>query len=141
MALIIALQEDQGNSNTSKWEKFYNAQAGDWQVQQTFFFCQFLYGIFSIIFIPFMIPFLQAVLTHAAPTAYNENGQCCRFVGAEKPTDEAMDEEERVMKAESSLVISDQEADGIMSNLTNIANGKSWSVDNLKKRVVGKTAE
>mmetsp|Transcript_105212 Transcript_105212/g.280082 ORF Transcript_105212/g.280082 Transcript_105212/m.280082 type:complete len:509 (-) Transcript_105212:48-1574(-) len=132
MALIIALQHS--TSSRSKWEAFYNAQDSDWQVKQTLFFCQWMYGTLSIIFLPFVLPFFQAVLTHSAPTAYNEDGQCCKFTGAEKPHDKlSLDEEESKL--------SENETKGIMDGFTNIANGNGvnksfFSAIDLRQRVV-----
>eukprot|EP00416_Gambierdiscus_australes_P014303 CAMPEP_0171126040 /NCGR_PEP_ID=MMETSP0766_2-20121228/112503_1 /TAXON_ID=439317 /ORGANISM="Gambierdiscus australes, Strain CAWD 149" /LENGTH=454 /DNA_ID=CAMNT_0011589045 /DNA_START=138 /DNA_END=1502 /DNA_ORIENTATION=+ len=123
MILIIALQP-RPPTGGSKWTKLYNAANNDWQIRQTLFFVQFLYGIFSVVFVPFSIPALQAVLTHSAPTAYNEFGQCCKFKGADKPPREpaVLDHEAR-----------QKEAEGVLSNLKKIADGEKSVVKQRSK--------
>merc|ERR1712013_847585 len=69
VAFIVAAQPS--SNEGSKWVKAINADSGDWQIQQTLFFCQFLYGLCSFPFIFFKFPFLSRVLTHTSPTAYN----------------------------------------------------------------------
>lgn len=133
MAMIIALQPD--TTHRSKWAAFYHAQDSDWQVKQTLFFCQFLYGLCSIVFVPFVLPLLQAILTHSAPTAYNEDGQCCKFKGPEKPKKALSPEEE-----DDAAKINEEENEGIVSNLSNIANGKSFNMDALRNRLGGGAA-
>jgi len=134
MALIIALQPDLPGGE-SKWHAFYNASDSHWQVKQTLFFCQFIYGIFSIVFVPFIIPLLQAILTHSAPTAYNNEGQCCKFQGAskEKP------------KPVASNAMEEEEKAGIMSNFTNIANNRDVDFNSVfktrKKAATATTSE
>merc|ERR1719414_2908287 len=120
MILIIGLQPDAADGR-SKWTKLYNAQANDWQVLQTLFFCQFLYGLCSVTFIPFTIPLLQAVLTHSSPTAYNDQGQCTRFVGPAKEDDESFKDKHVPKKDEKAR---DGEHEGVLTNFKNIAMGK-----------------
>ncbi|CAK9006658.1 unnamed protein product [Durusdinium trenchii] len=51
--------------------------------QEDIFWCKVLYSLFSFPFLIFTIQPLQQVLTHAAPTGFNENGACVPFCLAE----------------------------------------------------------
>jgi len=48
----------------------------DWVVKHAVFACQIVYGYLSMPFFFFTLPLVQAVLTHAAPTAYDPQGRC-----------------------------------------------------------------
>mmetsp|Transcript_27000 Transcript_27000/g.77476 ORF Transcript_27000/g.77476 Transcript_27000/m.77476 type:complete len:488 (+) Transcript_27000:148-1611(+) len=127
MAIIVRYQPEVGGR--SRWHALYNAADDDWQVKQTLFFCQFIYGLFSIVFVPFVLPFLQAVLTHSAPTAYNEFGQCCKFKGA-APMAPAKAEGE---DDNNNKHITEEEDEGIMTNFKNIANGQAVNMEVFKR--------
>jgi len=82
--VIVSLQEHAD----SKLHTMVNADRTDWQVHQTLFFCQFLYGLLSAPFVPFQIPIVRSVITHAVPTAYNADGHCVKLIGPRKRSDE-----------------------------------------------------
>jgi len=130
--LIVYAQPVTGKG--SRWEKAYNAGSADWQVQQTLFFCQFIYGLLSIVFVPFNLPFLQAVLTHSVPTAYDEQGRCCKFKGAEKPKREEFVPEEGEGGLEKTDLVDDEEAESVLSKFKAIASGRTVDLDSLRPK-------
>ena len=52
--------------------------------QEDIFWCKVLYSLLSMPFALFTIQPLQQVLTHAAPTGFNDFGECVPFRMAEK---------------------------------------------------------
>jgi len=129
LIIIIATQPHTGTG--SQMSKLYNAKDNDWQVKQTFYCCQFIYGLFSIVFVPFNFPLLQAVLTHAVPTAYDSKGRCCKFKGAKPPKSEQAEE----IRQGSSLPLRTEDVEGFMSNLKTIMAGGAVSIDEMKMKV------
>jgi len=130
LCLIVWTQPHTGNN--SQISALYNALDDNWQVKQTFHCCQFMYGLFSIVFVPFNLPFLQAVLTHTVPTAYDKQGRCCKFKGAEPPKPD----EEDVLRA-SSLLLSKEQVDGFMTNLKTVMAGGNVSMQDIVRSRVG----
>jgi len=65
MLCIIVANQPHVNTTGDQIQAILNAQDDDWQVKQTFYCCQFIYGLFSVVFVPFNLPFLSAVLTHS----------------------------------------------------------------------------
>merc|ERR1711865_965979 len=51
----------------------------------TLFACQVAYGYLSLPFFLFTIPYLQVVLTHAVPTAYDRQGRVQKYTRPSKP--------------------------------------------------------
>jgi len=129
LCLIIYTQPTVNTTAASQISKLINAKDGDWQVKQTFYCCQFIYGIFSIVFVPFNIPFLQAVLTHSAPTAYDDQGRCCKFKGPE-PDEEMQEEEEQWLQQGVSLQL-----DGFLSNLKTTMAGQKVKFEDISNTV------
>jgi len=117
LVLIVATQPHTKGDIDGKLETLLNAD--DWQVKQTFYCCQFIYGIFSIVFVPFQIPILQAVLTHSAPTAYDKAGRTRKFKGAKPPEPT---EEEKLSRSKS--ILDKEQLDFFMNHLkTSLAGG------------------
>jgi len=130
LLLIIATQPNTSSSD-SKWTKVYYADSGDWQVKQTFFFCQFIYGLFSIVFVPFLLPGLASVLTHAAPTGYDEDGRCCKFALPEEPPPEEEVEKQPDMPG----FFTADNSEGFLSNLKTVLQGGQVDIEGMRARV------
>ena len=60
--------------------------------QEDIFWCKVLYSLLSMPFALFTIQPLQQVLTHAAPTGFNDFGECVPFRMADKPVGVSMAE-------------------------------------------------
>merc|ERR1719343_213230 len=91
MILIALIQPDaRADSTSDRLDGLYDAS---WQIRQTLYLCQVIYGWSSIVFVPFMLPFLQNVLTHAPPTAYDVNGRCRKFKGPDPPPNQKTTQE------------------------------------------------
>jgi len=72
------------------------------------------------------------VLTHTVPTAYDKQGRCCKFKGAEPPKPD----EEDVLRA-SSLLLSKEQVDGFMTNLKTVMAGGNVSMQDIVRSRVG----
>jgi len=130
---IIATQPH--TSTVNQMTKLVNAREDDWQVKQTFYCCQFIYGLFSWVFVPFKIPFLQAVLTHSVPTAYDEKGRCCKFRGPEPPPE---DEESKIQWI-GRLMLGTEQVERFTAHLKTAMAGGKITMDELRSRVSGMT--
>lgn len=51
----------------------------DWVVRHALFASQVMYGYLSLPFFLFTLPYIQVVLTHAVPTAYDREGRVQKF--------------------------------------------------------------
>lgn len=67
--------------------------------RETLFWARSLYGLAAIVFMPFLLPGLGTLLTHAEKTAYNKWGQTRPMLGAQARAKKAT---ERKQKAEIS---------------------------------------
>jgi len=130
LCVIVWTQPHTGNN--SQLSSLYNANDDNWQVKQTFYCCQFIYGLFSIVFVPFNLPFLQVVLTHTVPTAYDKQGRCCKFKGADPPEP---DKEEEEFQRGSSRLLSKIKGDNFMSYLETTMAGGSVSLQEMQTNI------
>merc|ERR1719362_832058 len=145
LLLVVIVLTQPHQEPTTAVTTLFNAGKDDWQVKQTFYCCQFIYGLFSIVFVPFNLPFLQAVLTHSVPTAYDEKGRCCRFKGATPPQgQEAEDEEEEeeddddnVGRSQrgSSLLLGKESVESFTASLKTAIAGGKVTVDEMSSKV------
>jgi len=55
----------------------------DWHFRGVIYWARCIYGFSAIPFLVFALPVAQTLLTHAVPTAYNENGQVVPFLSVE----------------------------------------------------------
>jgi len=102
-----------------------------WQVKQTLYLCQVIYGWSSIVFVPFMLPFLQNVLTHAPPTAYDRKGRCRKF---KKPDPPKKEEGEDAPLNFFQKVFSDAEVEKFFSQMKDVAAGHKVDLEGLRER-------
>jgi hypothetical protein len=49
------------------------------QFKQNLYWCKVFYGLLSLPFLPFIIPFFCKLLTHCEWTGYNEQGACVAY--------------------------------------------------------------
>jgi len=130
--LVVIVLTQPHQEPTTAVTTLFNAGKDDWQVKQTFYCCQFIYGLFSIVFVPFNLPFLQAVLTHSAPTAYDSKGRCCKFKGPAKPPE---DEEEKGIRRGVSSILGKESMDNFTSNLKTAMAGGKVSMEEMQTKV------
>jgi len=101
-----------------------------WPVKHTLFACQIAYGYLSLPFFLFTIPFFQAVLTHAVPTAYDKNGRVVKF---KKPPKKATSESEAAKRSMMEKVMPKAELDEFVDNMKAIYEARaSRMLDQMK---------
>lgn len=91
--------------------------------------CQVIYGASSFVFVPFQLPFLANVLTHAPPTAYDDKGRCRKFKGIEPPKSDEQDN----FKAKL-LKRSETAMDDVVTNIKTVAAGGTVDMDAMRRR-------
>jgi len=57
----------------------------EWVAKHAFYAVQVIYGLTALPFFFLTLPLLQAVLLHAVPTAYDDEGRCVQVIGPPKP--------------------------------------------------------
>lgn len=96
----------------------------DWRVMHTVFAAQVVYGYLSLPFFLFTLPFLQVLLTHSVPTAYDKMGRVRKFT---RPAVE--DKREKIEESREPLV-NMTEAERLFDKLMHIGlGGKTSSVE------------
>jgi len=91
----------------------------DWPVRHALFACQVAYGYLSLPFFLFTIPYIQVILTHAVPTAYDRQGRVQRF----KKPKKKKSEEEEAKRGFFTQYVSKAELGDVVDNMTAISRG------------------
>lgn len=69
----------------------YHRHDEEWRIFSDLFWAQMFYGLLSLPFLPFALPLLRTVLTHARATGYDREGRCLPI---RVPTDVELSEAE-----------------------------------------------
>lgn len=95
----------------------------DWVVMHTVFAAQVAYGYLSLPFFFFTLPFLQVLLTHSVPTAYDKKGRVRKF------TRPAVEHKREKIEESREPLVDTAEADKLFDKLMQLGfGGKNGSV-------------
>lgn len=105
-----------------------------WTVKITLFSAQVMYGYLSMPFFLFTLPFFQNVLTHAVPTAYDDQGRCKKL---RKPKSRKQKRDEYVVEEKEpfvSMADVDKVTDKVKEFVQGVVPGGALDLSKLKAR-------